>query len=197
MARKTYDWSAVQAYHDEGHGLVECTRRFGFTYAALKKAAKRGKVCCGIALFGDRRRRYDWSLVQAYYDAGHSFRQTRTRFGFSTATRFKAAQRGEVKSRRFGMPISELLASPRRNRSHIKSRLIAAGLLENRCKVCQLTSWRGEALNMHLDHINGIKNDNRLDNLRMLCPNCHSRTLTYSGRNARRAKVLQEPASVL
>ena len=45
---------------------------------------------------------------------------------------------------------------------------------------------------MQLDHINGVKNDNRLENLRMLCPNCHSQTQTYGGRNLKR-RALQEP----
>ena len=51
-------------------------------------------------------------------------------------------------------------------------------------------------LHAHIDHINGIKNDNRLENLRMLCPNCHSQTNTYGGRNLRRLRSLhdrQEP----
>jgi 5-methylcytosine-specific restriction endonuclease McrA len=49
---------------------------------------------------------------------------------------------------------------------------------------------------MQIDHINGIGNDHRLENLRMLCPNCHSQTATYGGRNLRRRR-LQEEAPVL
>jgi 5-methylcytosine-specific restriction endonuclease McrA len=90
------------------------------------------------------------------------------------------------------MPIAQLLVGPR-NRTHIKTRLIRAGLLENRCGECGLSEWRGKPLSVHIDHINGVKNDNRLENLRMLCPNCHSQTETYSGKNMRRSRSLQDP----
>lgn len=92
------------------------------------------------------------------------------------------------------MPIPELLASPKRSRAHVKRRLIKARMLQNRCEACGLIDWLGLPLNMHLDHINGVKNDNRLENLRMRCPNCHSQTPTYSGRNARRSAVARVEA---
>ena len=50
------------------------------------------------------------------------------------------------------------------------------------CAWCGIADWRGQRLVLHLDHINGIHNDNRLQNLRLLCPNCHSQTDTYSNR---------------
>ncbi|MDB4314432.1 hypothetical protein N9955_00110 [bacterium] len=55
---------------------------------------------------------------------------------------------------------------------------------QENCSCCLIkNTWNGKSLNLHLDHINGINNDNRLNNLRWLCPNCHSQTETYTGRN--------------
>lgn len=82
-------------------------------------------------------------------------------------------------------PISEFLRNPRKvNSSHLKGRLIQEGMLENRCTECgQDSTWNGKHLVMQLDHIDGDRLNNLLDNLRLLCPNCHSQTPTYRGRN--------------
>ena len=59
-------------------------------------------------------------------------------------------------------------------------------LLEYKCESCGIKDrWNGQPISLHLDHVNGINNDNRLDNLRFLCPNCHSQTHTYCGKNKR------------
>lgn len=71
----------------------------------------------------------------------------------------------------------------------LKRRLIRAKLLEPQCSVCNITcEWQGKPLVLHLDHINGVHTDNRLHNLRLLCPNCHSQTPTYAGRNIKKPK---------
>lgn len=57
-------------------------------------------------------------------------------------------------------------------------RLLAKGW-DYRCARCGICEWLGERLVLHLDHINGINNDQRPENLRLLCPNCHSQTDTY------------------
>jgi hypothetical protein len=71
------------------------------------------------------RRRYDWKLVQAYYDRGHTVRE------------------------------------------------------------CGLDDWRGHPLSLELHHINRVGHDNRLENLALLRPNCHSQTDSWVGRNCR------------
>lgn len=72
---------------------------------------------------------------------------------------------------------------------HIKHRIISEGLLEYKCNKCGISSWQGDELVLQLDHKNGINNDHRMDNLQLLCPNCHSQTETYCGRNNRKPSV--------
>lgn len=65
----------------------------------------------------------------------------------------------------------------------IKGRIVKEELLEYKCSRCGLDSWCGESIVLDLDHINGDNRDHRIENLRFLCPNCHSQTDTYKGRN--------------
>ena len=72
------------------------------------------------------------------------------------------------------------------NRTALKERLIKEKILEYKCAICGNEGiWNGNPLTLQLDHINGINNDHRIKNLRFLCPNCHSQTETFSGRNKR------------
>lgn len=65
--------------------------------------------------------------------------------------------------------------------SKLKAKLIEAGIKENRCELCGADSWLGKRLICQLHHINGDNTDNRLENLQILCPNCHSQTDNYCG----------------
>jgi len=132
-------------------------------------------------------RRYDWDEVQRYYDEGHSITQCQQRFGFARKSFMDAVARGAIVSRPQGMPLAKLLvAGPRRNRVNLKRRLIAAGLKQNACELCGISRWRDKPLALALHHVNGDGTDNRLENLQILCPNCHVQTENFAGRNVAR-----------
>lgn len=96
---------------------------------------------------------------------------------------------GSNKGRRFGgvtaKPLEEILIKESTySRCHLKRRLIKANLLKEECIICgQKPEWKGKKLVLVLDHINGTNNDNRIKNLRLLCPNCNSQTDTFAGRS--------------
>ena len=67
----------------------------------------------------------------------------------------------------------------------LKNKLLNEGIKEHKCEnpLCGLTEWQGKPIPLELHHINGDNTDNRLENLQLLCPNCHAQTETYGGKN--------------
>jgi Zn finger protein HypA/HybF involved in hydrogenase expression len=127
---------------------------------------------------------YDWDKVQAYINEGHTMSQCIARFGFAKASWDKARLRGAIVPMEWKIPMSDLLVvDSKSNRTHVKKRLIKENLLTYECYKCGLKEWNGKAISLQLEHINGINNDNRIENLCLLCPNCHSQTDTFAGRN--------------
>lgn len=169
-----------------GLSQAEAARALGITPATVSYHAR----SLGIPVRSECARRHDWAAIQAFYDAGHSVRECRLRFGFSSKTWSDAVARGAVTSRPAAAPIERYLVRGRdTNRTHLKRRLLAAGLKRNVCEECGLAEWRGRPLSMALHHVNGDGRDNRLENLRLLCPNCHAQTENFSGRGRRRVEL--------
>ncbi len=143
----------------------------------------------GLGIPADERfsRRYDWQEVQRAHDDGFSALECCEKFGFARATWSKAVATGRIQPRERKIPLDELLVVGRKtSRSHLKRRLLEEGVKENRCEICGINEWLGKTLNAQLHHKNGDGSDNRLLNLIFLCPNCHSQTDTYGGRNGHR-----------
>lgn len=91
--------------------------------------------------------------------------------------------------RRPGDSAKFLVDGPKRVNGTIKSILLREALIPYECAFCgQGNHWNGNTLTLQLDHINGNSADNRVENLRFLCPNCHTQTDTYCGRSSRGAK---------
>lgn len=87
-------------------------------------------------------------------------------------------------------PLSEILVKDSEySRFYLKKRLIDNGMLKKKCQLCGCgDEWNGKELVLIIDHINGVNNDNRIENLRLICPNCNSQLKTFCGRNTNRKK---------
>ena len=75
------------------------------------------------------------------------------------------------------------------SRTHLKARLYIVGLKKRNCEICnQDEYWNSRKMSLILDHINGVSDDNRLENLRILCPNCNATLDTHAGKNNKKEK---------
>lgn len=170
----------VRLLFEAGLAGAEIARRLGVSPPTVSHHLR----ALGVPPQARFARRHDWAAIRAAYEEGLSARECRRRFGCSAAAWHDAIRRGDIVVRPHAMPIATLLAGPR-GRNHVKARLVAAGLKQPRRELCGIESWRGLPLTLALHHVNGVGDDNRLENLQLLCPNCHSQTDTFGGRNAR------------
>ena len=83
------------------------------------------------------------------------------------------------------VPLDEILEGkhPHYQTLKLKKRIIKEKILPYECKECGISSWRNNNLSLHLDHKDGDCKNHKLENLRLLCPNCHSQTDTWCGKN--------------
>jgi len=160
------------AFYDEIAKVADCYKST-ISYHAERLGLSQGKSP-----------RYDWDEVQKYHDAGHRRIECMRHFGFNSRIWNDAVKSGRIKPRDHRIPISNLVVEGRHTRrTHLKMRLLGAGLLEPRCYNCGITEWRGRPISLQLHHIDGNGQNNRLENLQLLCPNCHSQTETWGGKN--------------
>lgn len=83
--------------------------------------------------------------------------------------------------------LSDYLTNRAKIPSHrLRQKLIEYGLKEAHCQRCDLAVWNGQAIALELHHIDGDRNNNAIENLEFLCPNCHAQTSTYRGKNKKK-----------
>lgn len=136
---------------------------------AVKECFSKSAVIKKLGLFvgGTNYRMFDDKIKQLKLDTSH----------FTGSGHLKG--RTHIWNRQFTN--DDLFTSnSQRKTSVIRKRIKRDNLIVYECSICQNKgNWLDKKLTLHLDHINGINNDNRLENLRWLCPNCHSQTQTY------------------
>jgi 5-methylcytosine-specific restriction endonuclease McrA len=102
---------------------------------------------------------------------------------------------GVPPARRRRRPLENILTKNSQVTSgSLRERLLEEGIMQRSCDRCGGTTWEGSPIPLELDHIDGDRRNNLLENLRLLCPNCHALTPTYRGRNIRRRRAARHEA---
>ena len=121
-----------------------------------------------------------------YGGAGYRFvKQMSSKYGVDISHfSGKLWSKGKTLPPRPKIQMSDILVKNRYfNTNSLKKRLIKEGYKEHKCELCGNTEWNGKPIAIELHHINGDNTDNRIENLQILCPNCHAQTETYCSKN--------------
>jgi hypothetical protein len=154
-----------------------CAWEIGFSESELREAVASSRSCAEVLRkLGLRPAGGNHGTIKKYV----------ARWGISTAHFDQDAIRREALSRP-PTPLGEILVERSTyHRGHLKRRLLTEGLKQPVCELCgQGPTWRGRPLALILDHVNGVPDDNRLENLRIVCPNCAATFDTHCGRKNR------------
>jgi 5-methylcytosine-specific restriction endonuclease McrA len=76
--------------------------------------------------------------------------------------------------------------------SKLSKRLVSEGYKEYKCELCGIVEWNGNSISLELNHIDGDSSNHSLDNLELICPNCHSQTDTYRSKNVLKRRLAKE-----
>ena len=152
--------------------------KYRYTEEELKNAVKQSFSLAGVCrLLGIRPAGGNYAIIKQKIkrleiDTSHFTGQ-----GWNVGIRAKRTAKSQ--------PMSEILVkdSTYMSTNKLRKRLITEGYKSYKCESCGLVEWLGKPIKLELHHKNGDNSDNRLENLLVLCPNCHAYTDTYRGKN--------------
>jgi hypothetical protein len=152
----------------EKHEIEDIIKESRSVYEALLKTQRYG---------GWANRKFRQSIIYHNIDISHfETPSQRARRLFSDGKSRKAIDMSEV-----------LVENSSYSRCALKNRLYREGLKTKLCELCgQGEDWHGKHMSLILDHINGVYNDNRIENLRIVCPNCNATLDTHGGKNRKK-----------
>lgn len=132
---------------------------------------------------------YNWQEIQALYDTGISTLELKNQTGVSFHAIERAILRGDFirrsRQQANGKPLDQLSRYDK-----VKRRILADGIVPNVCIRCgQLPEHNGLPLTLQIHHLDGNNKNNALDNIEILCPNCHTQTENYGRKKVSRKIV--------
>jgi len=169
-----------------GATCAEVVKKIGVKRSTVDYHAKK----IGVSILVGHYRKYNWSDIQNDITGGMTVKEIREKHGFAVGSYTKAVNRGELNPKKplVQMSLDELCALfdgldvlPY-HRQCIRKKMVSEGI-PYECAWCGVSEWRGRKLTLDVDHVDGCRTHNVRTNFRFLCPNCHSITPTWKGRN--------------
>lgn len=185
--------SIIKEYYPK-YGIDYCLDKLDRTKRSIQERRKTLKIKTRINVKNKYRKESLAKIVESSYTYTECLRKLGiNNFGSSTNTLKKYIKLYNLNTNHFKnsvyvtiekntIPLEDILIekSTYKNRTHLKERLYKEGLKERKCELCnQGEIWNDKKMSLILDHINGINNDNRIKNLRIVCPNCNATLPTH------------------
>ena len=185
-------------------------------YKTLKKYLKKYNIDYSQIKSGENRKihsfaNYDKTNLRKIISESQSFRDVLNKLGLGTHGNYRTLQNNikkyNIDISHFNanaiiirkltafnkIPIEKILVekSTYNSGTNIKNRLYDEGLKERKCELCgQDENWQGKHMSLILDHIDGVPNNNKIENLRIVCPNCNATLPTFAGKNVKKNRAI-------